>query len=150
LFFHNGASAVELMRSPSLIYRLFRVGFAFIDQELVTGAVAWFPGASVAYDLNTLLHASDVRNASAVVTAGVAGSGTNTVLIEKTTTSPFTGSPTWSTAATLNLGTSKRVSAAFSASWNPTTEYLRAPCSAANATGPENVAGYIQAEAKPA
>lgn len=82
-------------------------------------------------------------------TCDTVGAGTNTVVLESTTTSPFTGSPSWTVRATLALGTSKRVSTTEFVSdwvWDPTTEYLRVRCSAVNATAPKEALAYFEWE----
>ncbi len=98
------------------------------------------------YPLLTKLTAPGVEaDQRFTVTANVAGTGTNTVVLESTTTNPFTGSPSWTVQATLGLDTVKHIAtSAFTSDWvwDPATEYLRTRCSALSGAPLDVVAYY--------
>ena len=82
------------------------------------------------------------------VTANVAGTGTNTIKLYSTTTSPFTGAPGWTERASAALSTLKiiEVTSFGGWTWNPATEYLKVECTAVGGTAPQEVVAYFEWE----
>ena len=117
--------------------------FAFPDESL--SAAVFLPRPSLRL-LNKIARPNATGDQRFTVTAGTVGSGTNTIVLETTTTNPFTGSPSWTIQATLALGTALIAEAtSFTSSWlwTPTTEWLRARCSAVG-TAPKDVVAYFE------
>jgi len=117
--------------------------FAFPDENL--SAAVFGPRPSFIL-LDKFSRPNVTGDQRFTVTADTAGTGTNTIVIETATGNPFTTSPTWTVRATLQLGTTKRVStSSFNAGWlwNPATEYLRVRCSALG-TAPKEVVAYLE------
>ncbi len=138
----GGATTLHTHAGPNGIRALV---FTFPDEELAVAVLIPRPSWILLDNHAAPASESDQRF---TVTADTVGAGTNTVILESTTTSPFTGSPSWTARATLALGTSKRVSTtSFGGwTWDPTTEYLRVRCSVVNATAPKEVLGYFEWE----
>ena len=117
--------------------KVVRIVFVFPDETL--SVADFFPRPAYAL----FRYFGEVFLLESGVIAGTAGTGTNTILLQSTTTNPFSGSPSWTTRVTHALGTTKGVSTTdFSAwKWNPQTEYLKMSCSAG--TTPKDVSGYL-------
>lgn len=117
--------------------------FSFPAEDLAVGVFLPRPSWRL---LDKLEAPTSEADQLAWAQAGTAGSGTNTVVLESTTTNPFTGSPTWTTRATLQLGTGllAEVDGSFGGwVWDPATEYLRMRCTAVGGTAPKDVSGGL-------
>ena len=136
----GGMTWVRLGGSAELAHVLT---FPYPERELAVGVFMPLPG----YRLLTKLTGPGVEGDQRfTVTADVAGSGTNTVLLESTTGDPFTTSPSWTTRATMALGTTKFVTVSTFSGWvwDPDTEYLRARATAVGATRPMEPLCYFE------
>jgi len=124
----------------------FRQVFVFPAEDLAVGVLIPRPSYPLFGQLNTV-----ISDQGFTATADTAGTGTNTIKLQSTTTNPFTGSPSWTDRATLELGTTKRAwTVSFSGwVWAPATEYLRVYCSAVGGTAPKEVVAYFDGRANP-
>jgi hypothetical protein len=137
---HDGFSDSEAAEHFTKAAVGHAIVFAFPDESL--SAAVFLPRPSWML-LDKLPAPTDEANQRFTVTAGTAGASTNTVVLESTTTNPFTGSPSWTIQATAALNALKfvEVDGVFTSDWvwDPATEYLRVRCTVVNATAPKDV-----------
>lgn len=111
------------------------ITFSFPDEEL--SAAVFLPRPSWML-LDKLPTPTAEANQRFTVTAGTAGTGTNTIVLESST-----DRSAWTIQATVSLDTAieDEIDGVFTSDWvwDPATEYLRVRCTAVGGTAPKDV-----------
>ena len=140
----GGAGAFKLYDAEDIEGDGRVIVFPFPDESLSATVFVPRPSMRLLSKLPVPTAEGDQRFSA---TAGTAGSGTNTIVLESTTTNPFTASPSWTIQATAALNALQIAEdTTFGGwKWNPATEYLRVRCSVLG-TAPKDVVAYFEFE----